>query len=57
MLCSRDTVGVSMAVGTCAAKEQEAIGAASVHVDTKFRGHIAYTAHDDGERMPEEDLQ
>ncbi|KAH0274793.1 hypothetical protein KCU91_g5014, partial [Aureobasidium melanogenum] len=47
MLCSRDTIGVSMATGACAAQEQEAIGAASVHVDAEFRGHIAYTAHDD----------
>lgn len=57
MLCSRDTVGVSMATGACAAQEQEAIGAAFVHVDAEFRGDFAYTAYDDGERVLEEDMQ
>lgn len=49
MLCSGDTIGVSMASSACAAQKQEAIGTASVHVDTEFCGYIAYTAHDDRE--------
>lgn len=49
MLRSGDSIGVSMATGACAAQEQEAIGAASVHMDAELCGHIAYTAHDDGE--------
>lgn len=49
MLCSGDAVGMSMAIDPCAAEEQEAIGAASVYVDTKLCGNIAHTADDDGE--------
>ena len=49
MLCSGDTVGMSMAIDPCTAQEQEATGAAPVHVDTELRGNIADIADDDGE--------
>jgi len=49
MLCSGDTVGMSMATDTCAAQEQEATGAAPVHMDTELCGDFADTADDYGE--------
>lgn len=57
MLRPRDTVGMSMAVCSCAAQEQEATGAALVHVDTKLCGNIVDTADDDRKRMLEEDMR
>lgn len=56
MLCSCDTISLSLATDTSAAQKQETLGAAPFHMDTKFRGHTSHPTHDDRERMLEEDL-
>lgn len=56
MLRARDTVGVSLADGDGATKEQKATGAASVHMDAKLHGYPADITYDNGKRMSEAGL-